>query len=153
MERKPLPQDFRDFLRLLNDHDVEYLLIGGYAVTYHGYVRSTLDMDVWVGVSESNAEKMVKVMEAFGFTGGDVSPQLFLSEKSMIRMGVPPLRLEILTGISGVRFEDCYRNRIVDTVDGVEASLISLQDLRRNKKASGRLKDLTDLEYLPGGGS
>jgi len=149
MERQPLPPDFKDFLRLLNENDVEYLLIGGYAVSYHGYPRSTLDMDVWVGISEANAEKMVKVMEAFGFTQGDVSPQLFLSEKCLIRMGVQPLRLEILTSISGVQFQNCFRNRVVDTVDDVEVSIISLQDLRRNKKASGRLKDLTDLRYLP----
>lgn len=153
MERQPLPEDFKDFLRLLNENSVEYLVIGGYAVSYHGYPRATLDMDVWVGISEDNAQKMVRVMEAFGFVSGEVSPQLFLSDNSMIRMGVPPMRLEVLTGISGVQFEDCYRNRVVDAVGGVEISVIGLQDLRKNKRASGRLKDLADLQYLPATGS
>lgn len=149
MARRQLPRDFRDFLKLLGENDVEYLLIGGYAVAYHGYPRSTYDMDVWVGISQVNAGRMVKVMEGFGFTGGDVSPELFLSEKCLIRMGVPPVRLEILTSVSGVEFEACYRNRIVDVVDDIEVSLINLQDLRRNKAASGRHKDLNDLQHLP----
>ena len=149
MVRKQLPQDFRDFLKLLNENEVEYLLIGGYAVTYHGYPRSTYDMDIWIGTSQANAESMVRVMESFGFTGGDISPQLFLSEKCLIRMGVPPVRLEILTSISGVRFGDCYHHRIVDVIDDVEVSIINLQDLRKNKAASGRHKDLDDLQHLP----
>lgn len=149
MAKRQLPQDFRDFLKLLNENKVEYLLIGGYAVTYHGYLRSTYDMDIWVGISPNNAKRMVKVMEAFGFTKGDVSPSLFLSEKCIIRMGVPPVRLEVLTSISGVDFETCYNRRIVDVVDDVEVSIINLSDLRKNKAASGRNKDLNDLERLP----
>lgn len=136
-------------MKLLNENGVEYLLIGGYAVSYHGYPRSTYDMDIWVGISQTNADKMVRVMEGFGFTGGDVSPKLFLSEKCLIRMGVPPMRLEILTSISGVGFETCYRHRIVDIIDEVPVSIINLQDLRKNKAASGRHKDLDDLQHLP----
>ena len=146
---RSLPRDFKDFLKLLNDHEVDYLLIGGYAVAYHGYPRSTYDMDIWIGISEANAEKMVRVMESFGFTGGDVSPDLFLSERCLIRMGVPPVRLEILTSVSGVGFAACYRNRILDVIDDVPVSIINLQDLRKNKAASGRHKDLDDLQRLP----
>ena len=149
MARRRLPRDFRDFLKLLNANEVEYLLIGGYAVGYHGYPRSTYDMDIWVGISQENADRMVRVMKDFGFTGGDVSPKIFLSERCLIRMGVPPVRLEILTSVSGVEFGACYRDRIVDVVDGVEVSIISLQNLRKNKVASGRHKDLNDLQHLP----
>lgn len=143
-----LPPDFRDFLKLLNANEVEYLLIGGYAVTYHGYPRSTYDMDIWIGINEANATKMVKVMEGFGFSG-EVSSSIFLSERCLLRMGVPPVRLEVLTSIDGVDFETCYQQRVVDVVDNVEISIIGLTDLRTNKAASGRLKDLNDLENLP----
>ncbi|MEM7584587.1 MAG: hypothetical protein AAF560_14450 [Acidobacteriota bacterium] len=148
--KKQLPQDFKDFLKLLNANDVEYLLIGGYAVGYHGYPRSTYDMDIWIGMSPQNADKMVQVMEEFGFPAEEISPEMFLAENCLIRLGVPPVRLEILTSISGVDFEECYRERVVGSVDGVEVSIISLQDLRRNKQASGRYKDLNDLQRLPG---
>lgn len=149
METTQLPLDFREFLKLLDENAVEYLLIGGYAVSYHGYPRSTYDMDLWIGISRDNAERMSRVMTSFGFTGSDVPPELFLREDCLIRMGVPPVRLELLTRISGVEFEDCYPNRTVDSIDGVNVSIISLSDLRLNKAASGRPKDLDDLLRLP----
>ena len=148
MENTQLPQDFKDFLSLLNENDVRYLLIGGYAVGYHGYPRATVDMDIWIAVDPDTAERMVKVMTAFGFDEGAVTRDVFLNKKGLIRMGIPPLRLEIMMGIDGVDFDECYERRIDDTVDGVDVKLISIMDLRRNKKASGRLKDLSDLEYL-----
>ncbi len=144
-----LPPDFKDFLKLLNSKQVEYLLIGGYAVGYHGYSRATADMDIWIVIHPRNAEKMVGVIREFGFAVDGLSAELFLKENNVIRMGVPPFRIEVLTTISGVRFEECYRERATDTLDEVEVSLISLKHLKANKKASGRLKDLTDLEYLP----
>jgi len=146
---KQLPRDFREFLRLLAENEVEYLLIGGYAVSYHGYPRSTYDMDIWTGISESNAENMVKVMESFGFKKGKIAPEIFLSADCLIRLGVPPVRLEILTSISGVDFETCFQNRIVDVIDEIEVNIINLEDLRKNKTASARHKDLNDLENLP----
>lgn len=149
MANTQLPPDFKDFLSLLKENKVRYLLIGGYAVGYHGYPRNTADMDVWIGVDPDTAEKMVKVMTDFGFEEGTVTPDVFLNQQGVIRMGVPPLRLEILMEISGVDFDTCYGRRINATLDGVEVSVISLQDLRENKSASGRLKDLSDLEHLP----
>ena len=149
MENTHLPRDFKDFLKLLNENDVRYLLIGGYAVGYYGYPRATADMDVWIAVDANTAKRMVKVMTSFGFEEGAVSHDVFLNQRGLIRMGVPPLRLEILMGISGVEFDDCYERRIDDVVDGVDVKLISLMDLRLNKEASGRLKDLNDLEHLP----
>ncbi|MBA3532471.1 MAG: hypothetical protein H0T73_11160 [Ardenticatenales bacterium] len=144
-----LPPDFKEFLQLLNAHQVEYLLIGGYAVGYYGFPRATGDMDVWVAIDPQNAEKLVVVLQEFGFDVPELAPELFLEENKIIRMGVPPLRLEILTTISGVQFEECYKDRKVDTIDGIAINLISLSDLKTNKAASGRLKDLNDLENLP----
>ncbi|RKZ54107.1 MAG: hypothetical protein DRR16_00940 [Candidatus Parabeggiatoa sp. nov. 3] len=144
-----LPPDFKEFLQLLNSHQVEYLLIGGYAVGYYGYPRSTGDMDVWIAINPENAEKLVTVLKEFGFDVPNLSPELFLEKGKITRMGVPPMRLEILTSISGVSFEECYKNRTVDVVDGVKINLISISHLKANKKASGRHKDLNDLENLP----
>jgi predicted nucleotidyltransferase len=144
-----LPLDFKEFLKLLNEKNVRYLLIGGYAVGYHGYPRATNEMDVWIAIHRDNAQKMVAVLREFGFDLAELTPDLFLKEDKIIRMGNPPMRLEILTGISGVEFEECYASRIVDTLDGVQVNIIDLSHLKANKKAAGRLKDLADLENLP----
>lgn len=144
-----LPQDFKEFLKLLKEHNVRYLLIGGYAVAYHGYPRATADMDIWVAIHPENANKLVAALKEFGFDLPELTPQLFLREKQIIRMGVPPVKLEICTSISGVEFNACYNARVVAELDGVEVNLIGLDDLKVNKKASGWLKDMTDLEKLP----
>ena len=144
-----LPRDFREFLRLLNAHKVEYLLIGGYAVNYHGYPRATADMDVWVAVHPTNAARVVAALREFGFDLPDLSPELFLHPWQIIRLGLPPFRIEIATTISGVSFAECYAGRVQDTLDGVPVDLIGLDQLKRNKKASGRHQDLADLEHLP----
>ncbi len=144
-----LPQDFKDFLRLLNSNKVEYLVIGGYAVSYYGYPRATGDIDIWVAVDSQNAQRMVDVLTEFGFSKERLSAELFLKENQIIRMGMPPIRIELMTSISGVDFKDCYSSRVIDTIDGVEVSVINLDDLKKNKKAAGRHKDLGDLESLP----
>ena len=108
MENTHLPEDLKDFLRLLNENEVEYLLIGGYAVGYYGYPRATHDMDIWIAVDSENAEKMVDVMIGFGFEEGALSKKIFLNSDAVVRIGVPPLRLEVLMSASGVEFNDCY---------------------------------------------
>lgn len=143
-----LPNDFKEFLRLLNSHQVEYLLIGGYAVSYHGHPRTTADMDIWIAIQKENAEKMVTVLKEFGFDAPQLTADLFLKQNQIIRMGNPPMRIELLTTISGVRFEECYSERTVDVIDDVEVQIINLEHLKRNKQASGRQKDLDDLEHL-----
>lgn len=143
-----LPQDFKDFLKLLNSKQVEYLLIGGYAVGYYGYARATADIDIWIAIHPNNAQKIVAVIREFGFGNEEVSEKLFLEENKVIRMGMPPLRIEVLTTISGVDFEECYPERNIDLLDEIEVNIISLKHLKVNKKANGRLKDLADLEYL-----
>jgi len=144
-----LPPDFKEFLQLLSVHQVEYLLIGGYAVAYHGYPRATADMDIWIAIHPHNADRVVAALKAFGFDLPELSAALFLKEGQIIRMGVPPLRIEIATTISGVQFEECYAARVIDILDEVEVHLISLAHLKANKKAAGRYKDLNDLENLP----
>lgn len=149
MDIPPLPADFKEFLKLLNFHHVKYLVIGGYAVGYYGYPRATADFDLWVALHPENAQKLVEVLKEFGFIPPNLSPELFLKENQVIRLGVPPLRIELLTTISGVGFKDCHDQRLNIEVDGIEIPLISLEDLKRNKKASARHKDLDDLEHLP----
>lgn len=144
-----LPRDFKEFLKLLNAKNAEYLLIGGYAVGYHGYPRATNDIDVWVAVKPENAKRIVAALQEFGFDASGLSTAMFLQENQIIRLGVPPMRIEILTGISGVTFDECYAQRISDVIDGIPVNIIDLQNLKLNKKTSGRHKDLDDLENLP----
>ncbi len=144
-----LPPDFKEFLRLFNKHHVEYLLIGGYAVAYHGYPRATADMDVWIAPDLHTEEKVAAAVKEFGFDIPELSPQLFLKEGQIIRMGVSPVRIDIATTISGVRFDECYKARVTALLDEVEVNLIGLSHLKINKKAVGRHKDLDDLENLP----
>jgi len=128
-----LPPDFKEFLRLLNSHKVEYLLIGGYAVSYHGYPRATNDIDIWIAVHPDNAARMVTVLHEFGFGLAEISAELFLKVPSIVRMGYPPMRIEVTTSISGVAFEQCYAERVTDMLDGVEANIIGLAHLKQNK--------------------
>ncbi len=143
-----LPADFRDFLKLLNSHCVEYLLIGGYAVCYHGYYRNTGDIDFWIAISPENASKMVRLIREFGFDVPELSEDLFLQKGRIIRMGVEPTRIVILTEISACEFADCYRRKTAGTLDGIPVHIISLPDLIKNKLKSGRLKDLDDAQKL-----
>lgn len=144
-----LPPDFREFLQLLNSNEVDYLLVGGYAVGFYGYVRATADMDVWIASNPQNAGRLVATLRQFGFTSPELNESLFLKPDSIIRMGTPPFRIELFTGLSGVEFDACYGNRVRAIIDEVPVDLISLPDLRANKLASGRTKDLVDLEHLP----
>jgi hypothetical protein len=124
-------------------------VIGGYAVAYHGYPRATGDVDIWIAANQDNTKKVVIVMKEFGFSDPSLSEEIFLKEYQVIRMGVPPLRIELFTTISGVEFNSCYANKIDEEIDGVRISFINLENLKQNKKASGRHIDLNDLEKLP----
>jgi predicted nucleotidyltransferase len=144
-----IPNDFKEFFRSLNKAAVEYLLVGGYAVSIHGYVRPTADLDVWVATTPNNADRVMAALTEFGFGATGVHREWLLEDHNVIRMGVPPLRLEIQTSISGMIFSECYTRAQTVDIDGVPVKVISLEDLKRNKKAAGRLKDLADLDYLP----
>jgi len=144
-----LPTAFKEFLRLLAEHDVRYLIVGGYAVGYHGYPRATGDMDVWVDATPENAEQLVMALREFGFDVPELEPDLFLQPDRVVRMGHPPLRIELLTSVSGVDFSDCYSAREQSEIDETPVYFIGLEKLKENKRASGRHKDLDDLENLP----
>ena len=123
-------------------------MVGGYAVNYYGYPRATADLDIWIAIHPENARRLTDVVHQFGFKR--VEATTFLEPRKVVRMGVPPVRLEILTSISGVEFAGCYSRRVETDWDGVTVPLIELLDLKRNKQAAGRLKDLLDLEQLEG---
>lgn len=123
-------------------------MIGGYAVNYYGFSRATADLDIWIAIDPGNAHRVTRVLHDFGFPQAD--PALFLESRKVVRMGVPPVRLEILTSISGVEFADCYARRLEATLDDVTVHLIHLDDLKRNKQASGRPKDQIDLGWFAG---
>jgi hypothetical protein len=143
-----LPPDFKEFLQLLNKHRVEYLIIGGYAVGYYGYPRATGDMDVWIAFSPDNVRGLVVALREFGFAVPEPAEE-FLHEGQFVGIGNQPLRIEILTSISGVGFQDCYAARTEIEIDEVQVNFIGLRHLKVNKQASGRLKDLNDVDNLP----
>ncbi len=143
-----LPKDFKEFLQLLNLKNIEYLVVGGYAVALYGYPRATGDIDIWIAIHENNALKMVEALKDFGFDIPELRKELFLEKGKNIRMGVLPLRIEILTSIDGVKFSECYKNKQNIMIDDIEINFISLEDLKKNKKVSGRYRDLDDLEHL-----
>ncbi len=144
----PLPDEFAELLRLLNDSGVSYLVVGGHAVGAHGYVRYTGGLDIWIALNPSNARRIVEALRTFGFDLPALTPDLFEREEQIVRMGVPPLRIEIHTSLSGVEFDDCYGRKLTIDIGGLEVPIIGLEDLKANKAAAGRLKDRLDLENL-----
>lgn len=144
-----LPPDFKEFLRLLNCHHVDYLVIGGFAVGFHGYPRATSDIDIWISKSPENVIRVVAAIREFGFDTPNLTPELFLQQRKIVRMGHPPVRIEVMNEIDGVTFEDCRSGRVSTEFDGISVHIIGLSDLRRNKTASARPKDLDDLQQLP----
>ena len=131
---------------MLHAHGVRHLLIGGWAVGYHGYPRNTADIDIWIAVDTANCEAVIRMLKEF--IGAAPSPEEFFKRPYVLRMGVPPNRVEIITDIAGVDFDACFEKRVDATLDGVPVTLIGLDDLLANKKAAGRDKDITDAKQL-----
>jgi predicted nucleotidyltransferase len=144
----PLPRDYQDFLQLLTAHGVEYVIVGGYAVIFHGYVRYTGDLDVFVALSSETAQRLTRAFREFGFNLPELTPELFLNKGRIVRIGHEPMRLEILNEIDGVTFDECYGNRIEVELGGQKVNFIALPQLLQNKRASGRSKDMADVEAL-----
>lgn len=143
-----LDQDFKEFLQSLNNSQVKYLIIGGYAVAFHGHPRYTKDLDVWVELSEKNAACLVQALEDFGFGSLGLQSADFLESGQVIQLGYPPSRIDIIMTPLGVDFETCYQNRVLMDNDGIEFSFIDLENLLKNKRATGRHQDLADVENL-----
>jgi hypothetical protein len=149
MAKRQLTPEFREFLACLNRAGVEYLLVGGYAVNHYGYHRFTEDIDFWIAVSNANFDRLLKaVHEFFGedLTGLD---KKFLQNNEALFFGGVPNKIEVFKFCSGLEFSQAYLRRVETTIDGEPAKLISLADLKTNKRASGRNKDLADLDNLP----
>lgn len=143
-----LNQDFKEFVQLLNQNDVHYLLVGGYAVAIHGHPRYTKDMDIWIALNEANAQKMIQTLEQFGFGSLGLEASDFLTPEQIIQLGYPPNRIDILVTLLGVTFADCYAQRVEVEMEGVVVKCIDRENLKKNKKATGRLQDLADAENL-----
>lgn len=143
-----LSRDFREFIASLNAHDVRYLVVGGYAVALHGYPRFTKDLDIWLWLEAENAAKAVQALADFGFAALDITADDFLVADQIIQLGYPPNRIDLITTLPGVEFASCFEQREVVMVDGIPVNFIDRESLKRNKRASGRLQDLADLENL-----
>ena len=143
-----LNQDFKEFIQLLNEHEVRYLVIGGYAVAFHGHPRHTKDIDVWIGLDKGNAENLLNALKDFGFGSLDLKTEDFLNPDQVVQLGYPPNRIDLLTRIKGVDFERCYASRVKMNIEGTTVNFIDLENLKKNKRATGRFQDLADLEHL-----
>lgn len=143
-----LNQDFREFIQSLNDNRVRYLVIGGYAVALHGYPRYTKDIDIWVEMSCENAARLLSALAQFGFASLNLKPEDFMVPDQVIQLGYPPNRIDLLTTPDGVDFETAYGTKVVVEISNTQVNFINLKNLRINKRASGRLQDLADLENL-----
>ena len=143
-----LNQDFKEFIQSLNDNQVRYLVVGGYAVALHGYPRYTKDIDIWIELSPENASRMVRALEQFGFGALGLREQDFLDADTIIQLGYPPRRIDLLTTLTGVDFDQCFMMRVVVDMDGLPVNFIDLENLRRNKRATGRAQDIADVENL-----
>lgn len=143
-----LNKDFKEFVELLNSTGVEYLIVGGYALAAHGRPRYTGDLDVWIRSSPQNVAKLLGVLTRFGFGGLGLNDADFLKPDSVVQLGYPPCRIDLLTAIDGVDFDSAYPHRVVMAVAGIELPIIGLDQFRANKRAAGRAQDLADLESL-----
>jgi len=145
-----LNDDFKDFLNALNEAEVSYILVGGYAVIFHGYNRTTGDLDIWVHASKENFQKLLKAFSIFGLSPFDMTLERFLNtkENEVFTFGRPPVCIEILTKISGLEFDSTYSHTIKTDFFGVWANIIDLRNLKINKSSTERFKDKSDLEHL-----
>jgi len=143
-----LNKDFKEFAELLNSTGVEYMIVGGYALAAHGHPRYTGDLDVWIGQEPGNIIRLLDALAAFGFGSLGLKQEDFLAPEAVVQLGYPPARIDLLTTIDGVSFDACYPHRVPMQVGGVTLPIIDLASFRKNKIASGRAKDLADLESL-----
>jgi len=144
-----LSQDFKEFIKLLNTHKAEYLVVGGYAVAMHGFPRATGDIDFWINPVAENAQRIVDVLIDFGFGSLDISVDDFTKKDNVVQLGYPPYRIDIITGVTGLNFDECFSARNEVDYEGEKINFISLNHLKLNKQKTGRDKDNLDLKNLP----
>ncbi len=143
-----LNPDFKDMLSCLKDEKVDFLVVGAYALAAHGFPRATGDLDIWIRNDPENARRIMRVLSKFGAPAKELSAEDFTSTDLIVQLGVEPSRIDLLTGITGVEFEEAWRNRISITIDDLEIFVLSKADLLRNKVATGRDKDQGDIVWL-----
>ncbi len=141
-------QDFREFIELLIKNKAEYLIVGGYAVGIHGHPRYTGDLDIWLNATPQNAAQILKSVNEFGFASFKLTKEDFTKPGNVIQLGYPPLRIDLLTEIDGVTFEACFKNRKEVIIEGLTVNFIGYNDLLKNKKESGRPRDIDDIDNL-----
>ena len=142
--------DYIDMLKCLNKAGADYILVGGWAVNMYGYIRATVDLDIWVLADEKKTKKVYTAVAEFGAPMSEVKPEEFAEYGMIFQIGVAPCRVDIISKISGVSYADAVTRAVPKTIDGIPVRIISLEDLIANKKASGRAKDLADVEVLEG---
>jgi hypothetical protein len=143
-----LNKDYKDMLRALSDEKVKFLLVGAYALAVHGYPRATMDIDIWVRPSPRNAAAVVRAIRRFGAPLHHLTREDLQRDGTVFQIGVAPRRIDIITAASGLEFEGTFSRALSVTIEGIEVRVPSLDDLIRNKRASGRTKDLADAEAL-----
>ena len=141
-------QDFKELLLAFNAHDVEYLIVGAHALAAHGHVRATKDLDLWVRPDKSNAQKVLQALSDFGAPLSEVTADDFSRKDSIFQIGMPPLRIDVITDVDGVEFEEAWPDRLETSFGGVHAFVISRHHLITNKKTVARLQDLADVQQL-----
>ena len=140
--------DFKEFVQLLNSYQVRYLVIGGYAVAYHGHPRYTKDLDIWLDVSKANAKRVVAVLAEFGFESLGYTERDFTEPNHVVQLGQPPMRIDLLVGLESLSFRRCFASRMTVEVDGIKVNMIDRASLIRSKRSAGRTQDLADVEQL-----
>jgi D-serine deaminase-like pyridoxal phosphate-dependent protein len=143
-----LNEDYRDMLQALADEKVKFLLVGAYALAAHGYPRATMDIDIWVMQSPENADAVLRALRRFGTPLQNLTAQDLQKDDTIFQIGVAPRRIDIITAASGLQFEETYARSLAVNIEGIEVYIPSISDLIRNKRASGRTKDLADAEAL-----
>lgn len=143
-----LNKDFKEFIELLNKNNVKYLVVGGYAVALHGHPRYTKDLDIWIDLSLDNAKNILKALEQFGFGSLNLNTDDFLEPDRIIQLGYPPNRIDLITTAKGLNFEECYTSRVKLEIQNIQIDFIDMENLKRNKRATGRPQDILDLENL-----
>ena len=145
-----MDSNYLDMLRCLNKAGVDYIMVGGWAVNLHGYVRATIDLDIWILADQENARKVYAALGEFGAPLGEVKPEDFAQDGTIFQIGVAPCRIDVINKIDGVSYADAAPRAIPKTIEGISVRIISREDLIANKRASGRTKDLADAEILEG---
>lgn len=144
-----MDKDLKEFLKSFNGQKVEYMIVGGIAVAYYGYPRYTGDINLWIKKSDDNAKKVLLAIKDFGYEGLNVSVDELTKDNMVLQFGVEPNRIDVITDVDGLTYEEAEKSKKEVLIEDVETYMISLEDLKKNKKASGRHKDLDDLENLP----